>query len=267
MPSATPTPANLFLRTFARVSPFFVLLSFFQFSALLALASPATPTATVKRQAQAQFERAEQQRAALNIKSRSRRTLADYRQVVASYRRVYLITPRAAEVPDALLAIAQLYTEMGERFGRTYYQSAVDAYRFLLREYPSSRYVPDSMLVCAKLQRDQLADLFRRGENLSGLPEALPAFSTKARSPGRRSRIGPPPEQRKPFVKLIRSSAKKESAEAPLLGMLMRNDQLSPRRSRRRLSNFALSFSLVCRHPPFAPHSQRLNRGHHPRHH
>ncbi len=159
MLSTTPTPAaNRFSWTFARVSPFFVLLCFFPFLSLARAASPATPTATVKRQAQAQFERAEQQRAALNVKSRSKRTLADYRQVVASYRRVYLITPRAAEVPDALLAISQLYTEMGERFGRTYYQSSVDAYRFLLREYPASRYVPDSMLVCAKLQRDQLAD-------------------------------------------------------------------------------------------------------------
>jgi N-acetylmuramoyl-L-alanine amidase len=156
MPSTTPTPAaNRLLRTFARVSPFFALLSFFSVFSFAALAAP---TATVKRQAQAQFERAEQQRAALNVKSRSKRALADYRQVVSSYRRVYLITPRSSEVPDALLAISQLYTEMGERFGRTYYQSAVDAHRFLLREYPSSRYVPDSMLVCAKLQRDQLGD-------------------------------------------------------------------------------------------------------------
>jgi N-acetylmuramoyl-L-alanine amidase len=57
-----------------------------------------------------------------------------------------------------LLAIAQLYAEMGERFGRNYYQNAADSYRFLLHEYPNSRHVPDAMLVCAKLQRDQLAD-------------------------------------------------------------------------------------------------------------
>ncbi len=139
---------------FARVSPFFVLLACLP----VLKAAPAAPTATVKRQAQAQFERAEQQRASLNVKPRAKRTLADYRQVASSYRRVYLITPRASEVPDALIAIAQLYTEMGELFGRNYYQSAVDAYRFLLREYPANRYAPNAMLVCAKLQRDQLAD-------------------------------------------------------------------------------------------------------------
>ena len=124
----------------------------------VATASPAAPTTSVQKQAGAQFERAEQQRAALNIKPRAKRTLADYRQVVTSYRRVYLITPRAAEVPDALQAISELYTEMGERFGRAYYQSAVDAYRFLLHEYPTSRHGPDAMLLCAKLQRDQLGD-------------------------------------------------------------------------------------------------------------
>jgi N-acetylmuramoyl-L-alanine amidase len=108
--------------------------------------------------AAAQFGRAEEQRAALNAKAADRRTLADYKQVVASYRRVYLITPRAAEVQDALLAAGELYAEMGDHFGRTYYQSAVDSYQFLLREYPSSKYREDALLRVGKLQRDQLGD-------------------------------------------------------------------------------------------------------------
>src|SRR6202163_1135584 len=154
MLSAIPTAANSSKKMFALVSPFFVLIFFFP--ALIAFA--AAPTAAVKRQAGAQFQRAEQQRATLNLKPMGKRTLGDYRQVVSSYRRVYLITPRANEVPEALIAIAQLYTEMGERFGRNYYQNAADSYRFLLREYPTSRYGPDVLLVCAKLQRDQLGD-------------------------------------------------------------------------------------------------------------
>jgi N-acetylmuramoyl-L-alanine amidase len=150
--------ANSVRQMFARVSPCFVLLTVLaSFSGAPALCA-AEPTASVKRQAAVQFERAEQQREALNVKPVAKRTLADYRQVVTSYRRVYLITPRATEVPDALLAIAQLYSEMGEHFGRNYYQSAVDAYHFLLREYPTSRYGPDAMLACAKIQRDQLGD-------------------------------------------------------------------------------------------------------------
>jgi N-acetylmuramoyl-L-alanine amidase len=158
MPSAISTAANSSKKMFALVSPFFILLCFLAASVTPAAASPAPPTATVKRQAGAQFQRAEQLRATLNLKPLAKRTLGDYRQVVSSYRRVYLITPRANEVPEALIAIAQLYTEMGERFGRSYYQNAADSYRFLLREYPASRHAPDAMLVCAKLQRDQLAD-------------------------------------------------------------------------------------------------------------
>jgi N-acetylmuramoyl-L-alanine amidase len=116
------------------------------------------PTAAVKRQsASAQFARAEEQRAALNAKPGDKRTLAEYKQVVMSYRRVPLITPRAPEVPDALLAVAELYAEMGDRFGRSYYQQAVDSYEFLVREYPSHKNCQDALIRIAKLQRDQLA--------------------------------------------------------------------------------------------------------------
>src|SRR2546430_13113197 len=47
---------------------------------------------------------------------------------------------------------------MGDRFGRSYYQSATDSYQFLVREYPTSRYCQDATLRAAKLQRDQLGD-------------------------------------------------------------------------------------------------------------
>jgi N-acetylmuramoyl-L-alanine amidase len=114
----------------------------------------------VKRQsAGTQFLRAQDQRIALNNKTTEKRTLEDYKQVVNTFRRVYMITPHAAEVPDALLAVAELYTEMGERFGRSYFQSAVDTYQFLIREYPTSRYCQDAYLRSGKLQKDQLGDL------------------------------------------------------------------------------------------------------------
>jgi N-acetylmuramoyl-L-alanine amidase len=120
----------------------------------------AEPTASVKRQsAAAQLARADEQRAALFAKPSEKRTLADYKQVVMSYRRVALITPRAPEVVDSLLTIADLYIEMGDRFGRSYYQSAVDTYQFLVRAYPRNKHCQDAMLRIAKLQRDHLADL------------------------------------------------------------------------------------------------------------
>src|SRR5258707_5702943 len=132
---------------------------------ILASATPAktnaetTTTAAAKRQsASTQYARAEEQRAALNSRPSEKRTLSDYKLVVSGYRRVTLITPRAPEVPDSLLAVAEVYAEMGDRFGRSYYQSAVDSYQFLVREYPTSKYCQDAILRVAKLQREQLGD-------------------------------------------------------------------------------------------------------------
>ncbi len=145
-------------RIFAPASLGFILAAIGAFFAI-ADAGAAEATATVKRQAAStQFARAEEQRAALNSKPAEKRALADYKQVAASYRRVALITPRAPEVPDSLIAVAELYAEMGGRFGRSYYQSAVDSYQFLVRQYPTSRYCQDALLRIAKLQRDQLGD-------------------------------------------------------------------------------------------------------------
>jgi N-acetylmuramoyl-L-alanine amidase len=153
-------PKKILHKSFARLSPVFAALS-----CVLALAAAASAktnaqsAAAVRRQsASTQFARAEEQRAALNSKPTEKRTLADYKQVVTGYRRVALITPRAAEVPDSLLAIAELYTEMGDRFGRNYFQSAADSYQFLVHEYPASKYCQDAILRVAKLQRDQLGD-------------------------------------------------------------------------------------------------------------
>src|SRR5437660_4611540 len=147
---------------FARLSPVFVALGSVLTVGAAApgkTAAEAAATAAVRRQsASMQFARAEEQRAALNGKATEKRTLADYKQVVTGYRRVALITPRAPEVPDSLLAVAELYTEMGDRFGRAYYQSAVDTYQFLVREYPTSKYCQDAILRTAKLQREHLGD-------------------------------------------------------------------------------------------------------------
>ena len=113
--------------------------------------------ADAKREAaKSQFEKAERQRIALQGKPKNQRTIEEYTQLVAAFRRVYLITPHATEVPAALLAVAELYQEMGRRFDAKYYQSAVDAYQFLLHEYPSSRHKQDALLTIARIQKDDL---------------------------------------------------------------------------------------------------------------
>ncbi len=167
---------NFLHKTFARVSPVFLAAGFAflcpqfsrgEFSGAPPSAQPElavphdadTHNKSGKRQAAStQFARAEDLRAQLNSRPADKRTLSEYKQVVSSYRRVYLITPHAGEVPDALLAVAELYTEMGDRFGRSYYQLAADSYQFLLHEYPTSHYGQDAMLRMARLQKDQLGD-------------------------------------------------------------------------------------------------------------
>ena len=126
-----------------------------------------------------QFTKAEEQRAALNAKAPEKRTLAEYKQVTASYRRVYLITPHATEVPDALFAVGELNTEMGDHFGRSYYQAAVDSYGFLIREYPTSRYVQDAMLRAAQLQKAQLGDSAAATKSFQDFQKKFPRSTHK----------------------------------------------------------------------------------------
>ena len=135
---------------------------------------------SVKREAaSSQFSRAEELRAALNAKPPEKRALAEYKQVVASYRRVYLITPHAMEVPEALFAVGELNTEMGDRFGRSYYQTAVDSYMFLIREYPTSNHLQDAMLNVANLQKDQLGDSAAATKSFQDFQKRFPRSTHK----------------------------------------------------------------------------------------
>ncbi|MGC0779079.1 MAG: N-acetylmuramoyl-L-alanine amidase [Candidatus Acidiferrum sp.] len=166
-----------FHKLFAGASLGFALLGW---SALPCPAAAATTRSSVKREAAGtQFTKAEEQRAALNARAPEKRTLAEYKQVAASYRRVYLITPHATEVPDALFAVGELNTEMGDRFGRSYYQAAVDSYGFLIREYPTSKYVQDAMLRAAQLQKAQLGDSAAATKSFQDFQKKFPRSTHK----------------------------------------------------------------------------------------
>jgi len=167
---------------FARVSPLFTLLAFLLLCAQPALTkedSSAENKAARRSAASSQYARAEELRAALNSKPVEKRSLGEYKQAVSSYRRVYLITPHAAEVPDALLAIAELYTEMGDRFGRSYYQLAVDSYQFLMHDYPTNRFGQDAMMRVAKLERDELGDTAQASKTYEEFLQKYPRSNRK----------------------------------------------------------------------------------------
>ncbi len=134
--------------------PFFALLLFLCFFSSVARADNSARRETAKNQ----FERAEKERQALEARPEKDRSLKDYTSVLNAYRRVVLITPRAAEVPAALNQVAELYRVMGDLFNEKYYPLAVNSYQFLLREYPASRYREDAMLAIGKIEQDDLHD-------------------------------------------------------------------------------------------------------------
>jgi N-acetylmuramoyl-L-alanine amidase len=108
--------------------------------------------------AHTQFQRAKTLRAALEAKNERERSLQDYKNLVFEYRHVYLITPHADEVPQALKEVGDLYRRMGEQFEKQYFNSAVETYQFLLREYPTTRYREDALLAIADIERIDLRE-------------------------------------------------------------------------------------------------------------
>jgi N-acetylmuramoyl-L-alanine amidase len=227
---------SLFFHTsFARVSPVFAvaLLAAYNVAFVPSLAASswsADPTAAVKRQsASTQFLHAQDQRIALNNKTTEKRTLEDYKQVVNTFRRVYMITPHAAEVPDALLAVAELYTEMGERFGRSYFQSAVDTYQFLIREYPTSRYCPDAYLRSGKLQKDQLGDLAGATKTLDAFLKKFPRSAHKREAQEARAELAllqnSAPAEAAPKSAIARSASSGMERENTAKRSVSRNSQ------------------------------------------
>jgi N-acetylmuramoyl-L-alanine amidase len=125
------------------------------------LARPSRPEGSAARRetAKNQFERAEKDLQSLEARPEKDRSLKEYVSVASAYRRVYLITPRAAEVPAALNQVGALYRTMGDLFQVKYYQMAVNTYEFLLREYPANRYREDAMLAIAQIEQNDLHDL------------------------------------------------------------------------------------------------------------
>jgi N-acetylmuramoyl-L-alanine amidase len=107
--------------------------------------------------AQDQFERAEMQRAALEAKAERERSLHDYEDLVTAYRRVYLITPNAVEVPPAIKNVADLYRRMGEQFEASYFQSAIKTYEFLISDYPASSLRDEALLAIAEIRKKNLS--------------------------------------------------------------------------------------------------------------
>ncbi len=126
-------------------------------AAVLAVCFALPARADRKSDARDQFARAVKLRTMLEGYLEKDRSLSDYRQTVSAYHKVYLISTQAQEVTPSLVAEGELYQEMGRLFDPKYFQSAIEAYNFLLKQYPESRYRGEAMLAIAQIQKDDLS--------------------------------------------------------------------------------------------------------------
>jgi N-acetylmuramoyl-L-alanine amidase len=147
-------------------SSFAALALFLATFALLPL-SRAVRAQSISEQSEAQYQKAEQMRQALEAKPEDGRSLEDYKQLVAAYRRVYLLSSSAGAVTPALLEVAQLYHDMGDQFDQAYYQNSLVTYKFLIAQYPGSKFRTDALFQVGKIEKEDL------GEG----PEAKDAFT------------------------------------------------------------------------------------------
>jgi N-acetylmuramoyl-L-alanine amidase len=125
-------------------------------AAVLAVCFALPVRANKKSDARDQFEHAVKLRTMLEGYLEKDRTLSDYRQTISAYHKVYLISTQAEEVTPSLVAEGELYQEMGRLFDPKYFQSAIEAYNFLLKQYPESRYRGEALLAIAQIQKDDL---------------------------------------------------------------------------------------------------------------
>jgi N-acetylmuramoyl-L-alanine amidase len=121
---------------------------------IVCLAAPAR--AERKAKAREQFERAVKMRTTLEGNPQKDRSFIDYKQTIAAYHKVYLISPQSEEVTPSLIAEGELYQEMGRYFDPKYFKSAIDAYNFLLKQYPGSRYRSEAIFSIGKIQKENL---------------------------------------------------------------------------------------------------------------
>jgi N-acetylmuramoyl-L-alanine amidase len=118
--------------------------------------SQAIPQTARKAEARTQFSRAEKDRTALEGQPQKERSVKDYERAIAAYRRVVSVAPNTSEAPAALVAIAELYQQMGRQFDLKYFQKAIDTYQFLLHEYPTSHFRADAMFTLAQIEQEDI---------------------------------------------------------------------------------------------------------------
>ena len=122
-------------------------------AAAIALAATATLDAASSRErATARFKWAAQLRADLRQVPPLELGVQQYELVIAAFEAVHRTDPGSGYCDDALVAAAELYAQMAERFGDDKYrQKAVATYRFAAREYPASKHRGPALAMAERL--------------------------------------------------------------------------------------------------------------------
>jgi N-acetylmuramoyl-L-alanine amidase len=115
-----------------------------------------SPAASKRAAAKAQLARADKLRAGLEGRPQKERTKHDYESAVSAYRHVVSAAPAASEAQTALVAVAELYQEMGRAFDESYFQKAIETYQTLVKEYPASHYRSDALFTIGRIQQEDL---------------------------------------------------------------------------------------------------------------
>ena len=115
---------------------------FLVLATLGAASSPAVSSSLVENRKKARllYKAARKKHSRLASKPEKARTRKEYRSVILAFHRVRRADPTYGNIPPSLLAIADLYREMGDLYSAAkYYRSAIKTLQFLTQQYPHSR--------------------------------------------------------------------------------------------------------------------------------
>jgi N-acetylmuramoyl-L-alanine amidase len=207
-------------------------------TSLPAFADANTNSANARDAAETQFDHAQTQRATLEATPESYRSLIQYQDLVKAYRRVYLLSASAKDVPLAIMTVADLNRKMGDLFDPKFYRAAIDAYQYLLHDYPTCRYREDALFATGQIEKDNLHDaalaqktfeeflgLHPRSAHAADARAAL-AQLTSGSQPGKKSvaavQAAPPP------AKEPASAASQSAGQKPVRNVVAANDSAPP---------------------------------------
>lgn len=126
-------------------------------------------------------------RTTLSSRPEKAREKSDYEKLIRTFRSVHAADPTYSRAPFALAAVAEVYAEMGRRYQRDeYYQSAIQAYRYLISQYPGSAPSRDALFTIGEIYR---SDLDNAEEARKAFQEFIETYGRSAKAAEARQKL------------------------------------------------------------------------------